>query len=83
MLPEGTELLFAPHAGRISYLQKAGDWVETAMRFLGDYPLPTCGYHFARAPSKVVCRANGYVIWGNGFAKVAGREALRCGRLLK
>jgi len=25
---KATELLFAPHAGVISYLRKAGDWVD-------------------------------------------------------
>ncbi|MGH8360592.1 MAG: peptidase M14, partial [Pseudomonas sp.] len=82
---EGTELLFAPHAGVISYLRKAGDVVEA-----GDPIFEVIDPLSDRV--SIVCAGTPGVLFaverlryaqaGFWLAKVAGREALRHGRLL-
>ncbi|MCF5510734.1 peptidase M14, partial [Pseudomonas sp. PA-3-6H] len=82
---EGTELLFAPHAGVISYLRKAGDWVETGDEIFEVIdPLTDRVSTICAGTSGVLFAVERlrYAQAGFWLAKVAGREALRHGRLL-
>jgi predicted deacylase len=82
---EGTELLFAPHPGVVSFLRPAGSWVEAGEPIfevidpLSDQVSIVCagtsGVLFAVERLR-------YAQPGFWLAKVAGREALRHGRLL-
>ncbi len=82
---EGTELLYAPHAGVVSYLCPVGSWVEPGEPLfevidpLSDRASTICagtaGVLFAVERLRYAQPA----IW---LAKVAGREPLRHGRLL-
>lgn len=82
---EGTELLFAPHAGVISFLRPAGAWVEA-----GEPVFEVIDPLSDRV--SVVCAGTAGVLFaverlryaqaGFWLAKVAGRNALRHGRLL-
>ena len=82
---EGTELLFAPHPGVISFLRKPGEWIEAGDEIfevidpLSDRVSTVCagtsGVLFAIERLR-------YAQPGFWLAKVAGREALRHGRLL-
>ncbi|EJL96568.1 hypothetical protein PMI18_04659, partial [Pseudomonas sp. GM102] len=82
---EGTELLFAPHPGVVSFLRKPGEWVEAGDEIfevidpLSDRVSTVCagtsGVLFAIERLR-------YAQPGFWLAKVAGREALRHGRLL-
>jgi predicted deacylase len=82
---EGTELLFAPHPGVVSFLRKPGEWVEAGDEIfevidpLADRVSTVCagtsGVLFAIERLR-------YAQPGFWLAKVAGREALRHGRLL-
>lgn len=82
---EGTQLLFAPHPGVVSYLRRPGEWVEVGDEIfevidpLADRVSTVCagtsGVLFAVERQR-------YAQPGLWLAKVAGREALRHGRLL-
>lgn len=82
---EGTELLFAPHPGVVSFLRQPGEWVEAGDEIfevidpLSDRVSTVCagtsGVLFAIERLR-------YAQPGFWLAKVAGREALRHGRLL-
>ncbi|WLH78146.1 M14 family metallopeptidase [Pseudomonas sp. FP2335] len=82
---EGTEMLFAPHPGVISFLRKPGEWVEAGDEIfevidpLSDQVSIVCagtsGVLFAVERLR-------YAQAGFWLAKVAGREALRHGNLL-
>ena len=82
---EGTELLFAPHPGVVSFLRPVGAWVETGEPLfevidpLSDRVSTVCagtsGVLFAVERLR-------YAQPGFWLAKVAGREPLRHGRLL-
>lgn len=82
---EGTELLFAPHPGVVSFLRQPGEWVAAGDEIfevidpLSDRVSTVCagtsGVLFAIERLR-------YAQPGFWLAKVAGREALRHGRLL-
>lgn len=82
---EGTELLFAPHPGVVSFLRKPGEWIDAGDEIfevidpLSDRVSTVCagtsGVLFAIERLR-------YAQPGFWLAKVAGREALRHGRLL-
>ncbi|ROL66702.1 peptidase M14 [Pseudomonas protegens] len=82
---EGTQLLYAPHPGVVSFLRPAGSWVEVGEPIfevidpLSDRVSTVCagtsGVLFAVERLR-------YAQPGFWLAKVAGREALRHGRLL-
>ncbi|MCF5723188.1 M14 family metallopeptidase [Pseudomonas syringae] len=82
---EGTEMLFAPHPGVISFLRKPGEWVEAGDEIfevidpLSDQVSIVCagtsGVLFAVERLR-------YAQAGFWLAKVAGREVLRHGNLL-
>ncbi|MDF3933729.1 succinylglutamate desuccinylase/aspartoacylase family protein [Pseudomonas citronellolis] len=82
---EGTEYLAAPHAGVVSFLRRAGEWVEKgAPLFEVVDPLNdkvstvragTAGVLFALERGR-------YALAGHWMAKVAGREPFRTGRLI-
>ncbi|NBA95695.1 succinylglutamate desuccinylase/aspartoacylase family protein [Pseudomonas sp. R5(2019)] len=82
---EGTELLFAPHPGVVTFLRPAGAWVEKGEALfevidpLSDQVSTICagtsGVLFALERLR-------YAQPGFWLAKVAGREPLRRGRLL-
>jgi predicted deacylase len=82
---EGTELLFAPHSGVVTFLREAGAWVEEGEPLfevidpLSDQATTVCsntaGVLFAIERLR-------YAQPGFWLAKVAGRNARRQGRLL-
>ncbi|GFM66038.1 peptidase M14 [Pseudomonas cichorii] len=82
---EGTELLYAPHPGVVTFLRAAGSWVE-----VGD-PLFEVIDPLSDRVSTICANTAGvlfaierlrYAQPGFWLAKVAGRTALRHGRLL-
>jgi predicted deacylase len=82
---EGTELLYAPHPGVVSFLRSAGEWVQSGdPLFEVIDPLSdqvstvcagTCGVLFAIERLR-------YAQPGFWLAKIAGSQPLRRGRLL-
>lgn len=82
---EGTEYLFAPHHGVVSFLREAGEWVEK-----GDALFEVVDPLSDRVT--VVCAGTSGVLFaldrgrytqpGIWQAKVAGREAIRAGKLV-
>lgn len=82
---QGTELLYAPHPGVITFLRPAGVWVE-AGEPLFEVIDPLCDR------ASVVCAGTAGVLFaierlryaqpGFWLAKIAGRQPLRHGRLL-
>ena len=82
---EGTEYLFAPHHGVVSFLREAGEWVERGDPLfevvdpLNDrvtvVPAGTSGVLFALDRGR-------YTQPGIWQAKVAGREPIRAGKLI-
>ena len=82
---EGTELLFAPHHGVVSFLRPAGAWVEPGEPLfevidpLSDRVSTVCA---GTAGVLFAVERLRYAQPGFWLAKVAGREPLRHGRLL-
>ena len=82
---EGTELLFAPHPGVVSFLRPAGAWVEVGEPLfevidpLSDRVSTVCA---GTAGVLFAVERLRYAQPGLWLAKVAGREPLRHGRLL-
>ncbi|MCH4873991.1 MULTISPECIES: succinylglutamate desuccinylase/aspartoacylase family protein [Pseudomonas] len=82
---EGTELLFAPHPGVVSFLRPAGAWVEAGEPVfevidpLSDRVSTVCA---GTAGVLFAVERLRYAQPGFWLAKVAGREPLRHGRLL-
>jgi predicted deacylase len=82
---EGTELLFAPHPGVVSFLREPGEWVEAGEQIfevidpLADRVSTVCA---GTAGVLFAVERLRYAQPGFWLAKVAGREALRHGRLL-
>ncbi|WP_347901547.1 succinylglutamate desuccinylase/aspartoacylase family protein [Pseudomonas purpurea] len=82
---EGTELLFAPHPGVVSFLREVGSWVEPGEPIfevidpLADRVSTVCA---GTAGVLFAVERLRYAQPGFWLAKVAGREALRHGRLL-
>ena len=82
---EGTELLFAPHPGVVSFLRPAGAWVEVGEPLfevidpLSDRVSTVCA---GTAGVLFAVERLRYAQPGFWLAKVAGREPLRHGRLL-
>ncbi|NWA11721.1 succinylglutamate desuccinylase/aspartoacylase family protein [Pseudomonas gingeri] len=82
---EGTELLYAPHAGVVSYLCPVGSWVEPGEPLfevidpLSDRVSTVCAGTAGVLYAVERLRYAQPAIW---LAKVAGREPLRHGRLL-
>lgn len=82
---EGTEYLHAPHAGVVSYLRQAGEWVEKGEPLfevvdplndrVSTVSAGTSGVLFAIERGR-------YAQPGLWLAKVAGREPFRKGRLI-
>jgi predicted deacylase len=82
---EGTEMIYAPHAGVLTFLRPAGAWVEPGEPLfevidpLNDRATTVCagtaGVLFAIEKLR-------YAQPGYWMAKVAGRTPLRTGRLL-
>lgn len=82
---EGTEYLFPPHAGVVSFLREAGEWVER-----GDALFEVVDPLNDRATT--VCAGTSGVLFaidrgrytqpGLWLAKVAGREPIRSGKLI-
>ncbi|MBO3275708.1 succinylglutamate desuccinylase/aspartoacylase family protein [Pseudomonas schmalbachii] len=82
---EGTEYLYAPHAGVVSFLRAAGEWVEKGDALfevvdplndkLSTVHAGTSGVLFAIERGR-------YAQPGLWLAKVAGREPFRKGRLI-
>lgn len=82
---EGTELLYAPHSGVVSFLQPAGAWVEAGTPLFEVHD-PLDDRH------SVVCAGTSGVLFAiermrfalpdRWLAKVAGRTPIRQGRLL-
>lgn len=82
---EGTEYLAAPHAGVVSFLRRAGDWVEKGEALfevvdplndkVSTVRAGTAGVLFALERGR-------YALAGHWMAKVAGREPFRTGRLI-
>lgn len=82
---EGTQYLFAPHHGVVSFLRDAGEWVERGDALfevvdpLSDRVSTVCagtsGVLFALDRGR-------YTQPGIWLAKVAGREAIREGKLI-
>lgn len=82
---EGTEMIYAPHTGVLTFLRAAGDWVEA-----GDPLFEVIDPLNDRATT--VCAGTAGVLFaieklryaqpGYWMAKVAGRTPLRSGRLL-
>ncbi|MDE1168996.1 MAG: M14 family metallopeptidase [Pseudomonas sp.] len=82
---EGTELIFAPHAGVITFLRSPGDWVEVGDPLfevidpLADRVTTMCA---GTAGVLFAIERLRYAQPGFWLAKVAGRQPLRRGRLL-
>ena len=82
---EGTELLYAPHPGVVSFLRPAGAWVEAGEPLfevidpLSDRVSTVCA---GTAGVLFAVERLRYAQPGFWLAKVAGREPLRHGRLL-
>ncbi|WP_277962307.1 M14 family metallopeptidase [Pseudomonas sp. RIT-To-2] len=82
---EGTQLLFAPHPGVVSFLRAPGDWVEAGDPLfevidpLGDQHTVVCA---GTAGVLFAIERLRYAQPGFWLAKVAGRQPLRRGRLL-
>ena len=82
---EGTEYLFAPHHGVVSFLRDAGEWVEKGDALfevvdpLNDKVTTVCagtsGVLFAIDRGR-------YTQPGTWQAKVAGRDPIRVGKLI-
>lgn len=82
---EGTEMLFAPHAGVVSFLRSPGDWVEKGDELFEVINPLSDVVSIVRAGTSGVLFAVErlrYAQAGFWLAKVAGREALRHGHLL-
>ena len=82
---EGTELLFAPHPGVVSFLRPVGSWVEKGEPIFEVIdPLSDRVSILCAGTSGVLFAVERLRYAQSGFwlAKVAGREALRHGRLL-
>lgn len=82
---EGTDLLYAPHPGVVSFLRAAGEWVEVGdpvfevIDPLSDQVSTVCTH---TAGVLYAVERLRYAQPGFWLAKVAGRTALRHGRLL-
>ncbi|GLU38210.1 succinylglutamate desuccinylase/aspartoacylase family protein [Pseudomonas sp. NBRC 100443] len=82
---EGTEYLAAPHAGVVSFLRRAGDWVEKGEALfevvdpLNDKVSTVCA---GTAGVLFALERGRYALAGHWMAKVAGREPFRTGRLI-
>jgi predicted deacylase len=82
---EGTELIFAPHPGVVTFLRSAGEWVEVGDPLfevidpLSDRVTTLCA---GTAGVLFAIERLRYAQPGFWLAKVAGRQSLRRGRLL-
>ena len=82
---EGTEYLYAPHVGVVSYLRKAGEWVEKGDALFEVVDPLNDKVSTVRAGTSGVLFAierGRYAQPGLWLAKVAGREPFRKGRLI-
>ncbi|SDN09880.1 succinylglutamate desuccinylase/aspartoacylase family protein [Pseudomonas jinjuensis] len=82
---EGTEYLYAPHAGVVSFHRNAGEWVEKGDALFEVVDPLNDRVSVVRAGTSGVLfaieRAR-YAHPGGWMAKVAGREAFRTGKLI-
>ncbi|MCO7613013.1 MULTISPECIES: succinylglutamate desuccinylase/aspartoacylase family protein [Pseudomonas] len=82
---EGTEYLFAPHHGVVSFLREAGEWVERGDALFEVVDPLNDSVSTVRAGTSGVLFAldrGRYTQPGIWLAKVAGREAIRAGKLI-
>ncbi|KAF1067342.1 MAG: hypothetical protein GAK45_01691 [Pseudomonas citronellolis] len=82
---EGTEYLAAPHAGVVSFLRRAGEWVEQGDALFEVVNPLSDTVSVVRAGTSGVLFAlerGRYAQAGLWLAKVAGREPFRTGRLI-
>ncbi|WP_371368844.1 succinylglutamate desuccinylase/aspartoacylase family protein [Pseudomonas sp. QL9] len=82
---EGTEYLAAPHAGVVSFLRYAGEWVEKGEALFEVVDPLNDKVSTVRAGTSGVLFAlerGRYALAGHWMAKVAGREPFRTGRLI-
>ena len=82
---EGTQYLFAPHPGVVSFLRDAGEWVERGDALFEVVDTLNDRVSTVRAGTSGVLFAldrGRYTQPGIWLAKVAGREAIRAGKLI-
>lgn len=82
---EGTQYLFAPHPGVVSFLRDAGEWVERGDALFEVVDPLNDRVSTVRAGTSGVLFAldrGRYTQPGIWLAKVAGREAIRAGKLI-
>ncbi len=82
---EGTQYLFAPHHGVVSFLRNAGEWVEKDDALFEVVDPLSDRVTTVRAGTSGVLFAidrGRYTQPGTWLAKVAGREAIRAGKLI-
>jgi len=82
---EGTELLYAPHSGVVSYLQPVGAWVEAGTSLFEVHDPLDDRHTVIRAGTSGVLFAierMRFALPGRWLAKVAGRQPIRQGHLL-
>ncbi|PAU52888.1 peptidase M14 [Pseudomonas sp. PIC25] len=82
---EGTELLFPPHTGVVSFLRRAGEWVERGdalFQVIDPLDDRCTTVHASVSGVLFAIERQRYARPGYWLAKVAGRDPIRQGRLL-